>query len=171
MDTKQYCRGDIFMADLGQGIGSEQAGLRPVVIVQNNAGNRNSPTVIVAPVTSRKKHRLPTHLRLGQKFGLEKHSLLLAEQLRTLDKTRLTEKVGALDAEALEGMDQVLRSSLNLQHRFYFSMYLCPVCSHLLYRSACFFPRRTEKFPRRKARCQLCRERSGFAYDVTIRNV
>lgn len=171
MESKEYNRGDIFMADLGDGLGSEQSGVRPVVIVQNNAGNRHSPTVIVAPITSRKKHRLPTHYALGSRFGLEKNSLLLGEQLKTLDKTRLKEKVGKIDHSAMSGVDQALRSSLNLQHRFSFQTYLCSECSRMLYRSDIFFVKRIERFPVRGGTCQLCRERHGLAYEVTIRNV
>ena len=106
---KTYCRqeisrGDIYYADLRPVIGSEQGGIRPVLILQNNVGNRHSPTVIAAPITSKMgKPRLPTHVCLNrQANGLSCGSVILLEQLRTIDKSRLRERVGALDC-ALPG--------------------------------------------------------------------
>ena len=99
-------RGDIYYADLSPVVGSEQGGLRPVLIIQNDIGNRYSPTVIAAAITSRMgKTKLPTHIDIyAERAGLAKDSVILLEQIRTLDKRRLKEKMGHLD-EAL--MDQV----------------------------------------------------------------
>lgn len=96
-------RGDIYYADLSPVVGSEQGGVRPVLIVQNDVGNRYSPTVIAAAITSQKeKSKLPTHIELDSKnCGLSKDSVVLLEQIRTIDKRRLREKMGSLDANLL----------------------------------------------------------------------
>ena len=95
-------RGEIYFADLDPVLGSEQGGIRPVLIIQNNVGNRYSPTVIVAAVTSSlKKNALPTHIDIGEFSGLSKRSYILLEQLRTLDKRRLRNKVGRLPEEVM----------------------------------------------------------------------
>ena len=92
-------RGDMFYADLSPVIGSEQGGIRPVLVIQNDTGNKYSPTVIVSAITSQlNKNRLPTHIELGSKeFGLKADSVVLAEQIRTIDKSRLKEKIGHID--------------------------------------------------------------------------
>ena len=92
-------RGDMFYADLSPVIGSEQGGVRPVLVIQNDTGNKYSPTVIVSAITSQlNKNRLPTHIELGsQEFGLKSDSVVLAEQIRTIDKSRLKEKIGHID--------------------------------------------------------------------------
>ena len=92
-------RGDIYYADLSPVVGSEQGGIRPVLIVQNNVGNRYSPTVIAAAITSQiNKAKMPTHITVGApNYGLTKDSIILTEQIRTLDKRRLREKMGSLD--------------------------------------------------------------------------
>ena len=92
-------RGDMFYADLSPVVGSEQGGVRPVLIIQNDVGNKHSPTVIVSAITSQlNKNRLPTHIELDSKeFGLKADSVVLAEQIRTIDKSRLKEKIGHID--------------------------------------------------------------------------
>lgn len=92
-------RGDMFYADLSPVIGSEQGGIRPVLVIQNDTGNKYSPTVIVSAITSQlSKNRLPTHIELDSKeFGLKSDSVVLAEQIRTIDKSRLKEKIGHID--------------------------------------------------------------------------
>lgn len=107
-------RGDIFYADLRPVIGSEQGGIRPVLIVQNNTGNKHSPTVICAAITSKlNKAKLPTHVEISAKEeGITKDSVILLEQVRTIDKTRLREKVCHLDGEILEKIDKALLISL-----------------------------------------------------------
>jgi len=109
-------RGDIFYADLRPVVGSEQGGIRPVLIIQNDIGNKYSPTVIVAAVTSQiNKSKLPTHLELDAKeFGLSKDSVVLLEQVRTIDKSRLREKVCHLDDNFMWQIDRSLRVSLGL---------------------------------------------------------
>ena len=115
MDTNVK-RGDIFYADLSPVVGSEQGGTRPVLIVQNDTGNKHSPTVIAAAITSQTgKARLPTHISLaGHDVGLYKDSVVLLEQIRTIDKRRLREKMGSLDEKAMRHVDEALAVSFGL---------------------------------------------------------
>jgi len=110
-------RGDIFYADLSPVVGSEQGGVRPVLIVQNDTGNRHSPTVIAAAITSQiNKARLPTHIELEAKtYGLSKDSVVLLEQIRTLDKRRLKERMGKLDEGLMNKVDSAIAVSFGLQ--------------------------------------------------------
>lgn len=109
-------RGDIYYADLRPVVGSEQGGVRPVLIIQNDMGNRYSPTVICAAITSRmNKAKLPTHVALGaDRYGVVKDSVVLLEQIRTIDKSRLREKVCHLDDEILDQINEALDVSLAL---------------------------------------------------------
>jgi len=109
-------RGDIFYADLSPVIGSEQGGVRPVLIVQNDIGNKYSPTVIAAAITSQiNKAKLPTHIEISaQEYGLAKDSVILLEQIRTIDKKRLREKIGRLDDELMEKVNEALSISFGL---------------------------------------------------------
>ena len=112
----QVRRGDIYYADLSPVVGSEQGGIRPVLIVQNDIGNRHSPTVIVAAITSQmNKSKLPTHVELSsRRYEMVKDSVILLEQLRTIDKRRLKERVCHLDGEILTKVDKALEISLEL---------------------------------------------------------
>ena len=112
-------RGEIYYADLSPVVGSEQGGVRPVLIVQNDVGNKYSPTVIAAAITSqREKAKLPTHIELNaQRCGLSKNSVVLLEQVRTLDKRRLKEKMGELPEEAMHSVDSALSISFGLGPR------------------------------------------------------
>lgn len=115
-------RGDIFYADLSPVIGSEQGGTRPVLIVQNDTGNKYSPTVIAAAITSQTgKARLPTHINIaGGSVGLSKDSVILLEQIRTIDKRRLREHMGKLDDQHMHLVDEAIAVSFGLQDsRFY----------------------------------------------------
>jgi len=96
-------RGDMFYADLSPVVGSEQGGIRPVVIIQNDIGNKHSPTVIAAAITSQiGKNKLPTHIQISPKIcGLKNESVVLAEQIRTIDKSRLKEKIGHIEDESI----------------------------------------------------------------------
>lgn len=108
-------RGDVFYADLSPVVGSEQGGVRPVLIVQNDVGNRYSPTVIAAAITSQtSKARLPTHIEVFASAGLSKDSVVLLEQIRTIDKKRLKEKMGHLDDRLMEQIDDALQVSFGL---------------------------------------------------------
>ena len=109
-------RGDIFYADLSPVVGSEQGGLRPGLIVQNDVGNKYSPTVIAAAITSQKtKNDLPTHIKINASgCGLAKDSIVLLEQIRTIDKQRLKEKMGTLDNMSMNGINKALSVSFGL---------------------------------------------------------
>ncbi len=109
-------RGEIYYADLSPVIGSEQGGIRPVLIVQNDVGNKYSPTVIAAAITSQKyKAKLPTHIELNaESCGLAKNSVVLLEQVRTIDKKRLKEKMGELTPEAMNNVNSAISISFGL---------------------------------------------------------
>ncbi len=109
-------RGDIFFADLSPVVGSEQGGFRPVLVIQNDIGNRFSPTVIVAAITAQiQKAKLPTHVEVqGREGGLERDSVILLEQIRTIDKQRLTDKITHLDDEMMRHVNEALQISLGL---------------------------------------------------------
>ncbi len=109
-------RGEIYYADLSPVVGSEQGGIRPVLIVQNDIGNKHSPTVIAAAITSKKeKSALPTHISVqAASCGLAKDSVVLLEQVRTLDKRRLKERMGELDESAMAQVNSALSTSLGL---------------------------------------------------------
>lgn len=113
-DTVRHIqRGDIYIADLRPAIGSEQDGIRPVLIIQNNTGNKYSPTVITAAITSRQtKARLPTHVRVGNAPGLYRGSVILLEQLRTLDKSRLLRYISSAEPRTMAMVDMALRISV-----------------------------------------------------------
>ena len=119
MDNQQSIvrRGEIYYADLSPVVGSEQGGMRPVLIVQNDVGNRYSPTVIAAAITSQQnKARLPTHIEIeARTYGLSKNSIVLLEQVRTLDKRRLRERMGCLDEKAMQRVDGAIAISLGLR--------------------------------------------------------
>jgi mRNA interferase MazF len=109
-------RGDIYYADLSPVVGSEQGGMRPVLIVQNDTGNKHSPTVIAAAITSQiGKARLPTHIELeAQSYGLTRNSVILLEQIRTIDKSRLRERMGKLDEPTMNKVDSAIAVSFGL---------------------------------------------------------
>jgi mRNA interferase MazF len=109
-------RGDVYFADLSPVVGSEQGGVRPVLVIQNDIGNRFSPTVIVAAITAQiQKAKLPTHVEIdAKKYGFERDSVILLEQIRTIDKQRLTDKITHLDEEMMDRVDEALQISLGL---------------------------------------------------------
>jgi mRNA interferase MazF len=109
-------RGDVYFADLSPVVGSEQGGVRPVLVIQNDIGNRFSPTVIVAAITAQiQKAKLPTHVEIDAKrYGFERDSVILLEQIRTIDKQRLTDKITHLDEEMMDKVDEALQISLGL---------------------------------------------------------
>ena len=111
-------RGDIYYADLSPVIGSEQGGIRPVLIIQNDVGNKYSPTVIAAAITSQiNKAKMPTHIELSaSEYGLYKDSVILLEQIRTIDKKRLREKVAHLDKKLMKSVDDALSVSFGIDN-------------------------------------------------------
>ena len=110
-------RGDIFYADLRPVVGSEQGGIRPVLIIQNDVGNRHSPTVICAAITSKmNKAKLPTHIEIdASSYGIEKDSVILLEQLRTIDKKRLSDRLGQISAKDMHQIEYAMNISLGMK--------------------------------------------------------
>ena len=113
--TKAILRGDIYRADLSPVVGSEQGGIRPVLVIQNDVGNKHSPTVIIAAITSRDKPCLPTHIPLSGLQTLGCNSIALLEQIRTIDKSRLTEYIGSVGVETMKAVDAALTVSVGLR--------------------------------------------------------
>jgi mRNA interferase MazF len=109
-------RGDVFFAELSPVVGSEQGGLRPVLVIQNDIGNRFSPTVIIAAITAQiQKAKLPTHVEIdAEMHGFDRDSVILLEQIRTIDKQRLTDKITHLDDETMRKVDEALQISVGL---------------------------------------------------------
>lgn len=118
MNTKLHPavhRGDVFYADMGVNVGSEQNGMRPVLVLQNDVGNEHSPTIIVAVLTSKvKKMYMPTHVYVGARFGLTEESVVLTEQLSTIDRRRLRGYVGSIDRPTMKKVEQAIQISLGL---------------------------------------------------------
>ena len=112
-----YRRGDIFIADLGKGVGSEQQGIRPVIVIQNDIGNMHSPTVIVAPMTTQglKKQDLPTHCFFDEIDGLNEPSMAILEQIRTIDRLRLRRYIGTVDSVTMNQIDRAITISFGLK--------------------------------------------------------
>lgn len=113
MKVKKINRGDIFYAELGTGIGSEQSGTRPVLVIQNNTGNKYSPTIIVAPITKSIKKELPTHV-LFRLNDILNNSCILLEQMRVIDKKRLNGFIGMLDSKIMDKVDNAILNSLGI---------------------------------------------------------
>ena len=107
-------RGDVFYADLDPIIGSEQGGVRPVLVVQNNVGNKYSPTVVVLPISSAKKTKMPTHIRIYGTKMLPNDSVILAEQIRTIDRNRLRNYVGSVGFEIMDKVDKAVKISIGV---------------------------------------------------------
>jgi len=109
-------RGDIYYADLSPVVGSEQGGIRPVLVIQNDMGNKYSPTVIIAAITSQiNKAKLPTHVEISsEEYGLNKDSVILLEQVRTIDKRRLKDKIGHISTSLMESVDNAISISVGL---------------------------------------------------------
>jgi mRNA interferase MazF len=109
-------RGEMYFADLSPTVGSEQSGYRPVLCVQNDCGNRYSPTTVVAAITSKPKKKMPTHYMLPGLRGLDIPSVVLCEQIRTVDKSRLRTYIGTLDEITMKGIDRCITVSMGLHH-------------------------------------------------------
>lgn len=116
---EKFHRGDIYSADLSPGIGSEQSGSRPVLILQNNVGNCFSPTIIIAAITSvsKKSRKFPTHYHLNDRCGLVKPSVVMLEQIRTIDKSRLKNYIGHLNKDDMENINKTLLCSLGITQK------------------------------------------------------
>ena len=169
--SRTYLRGDMYYADLGQGIGSEQAGYRPVVIIQNNKGNKHSPTVIVAAISSKAgvKPKLPTHYFINAECGLKLPSIVLMEQIRTLDKQRLTKYIGRLAPKHIRGMNHALAVSIGLTNPIpgKLTLCLCGACADAFRGTGAFALREVAPGQAEKEICVYCGQRPGMEYMVT----
>lgn len=165
MEKREIRRGEIYRADLNPVVGSEQGGHRPVLIIQNNLGNQHSPTIIVAAITSKPKTKLPTHVAIGGLKGLEKDSVVLLEQLRTIDKQRLDDYIGTLDYGQMMKVDKALRQSAGIRRLDKpILMCLCPVCAKPFYESAEHFIKRADEKQSTREVCMFCNTRRGYDY-------
>lgn len=162
----QIKRGELYFADLDPVVGSEQGGFRPVLVIQNNTGNRYSNTVIVACVTSKKKTKLPTHVPLTGIDGLPEHSVLLMEQIRTLDKSRLITFVDTLSEELIRRVDTALAVSVGIPRTAANVMTLCAHCYRQFENSGAYILRRVDHEQKYRESCTLCSVRSGYDFEV-----
>lgn len=164
-------RGDIYYADLDPAIGSEQGGKRPVLVLQNDIGNKFSNTVIVAALTSKMKPKLPTHLVLPEVAGLIAGSIILLEQLRTVDKSRLDKQAGKLDPAMMRLVDVGLITSLGLKMDSSSVMFmsLCRTCVKSFQDSEDYKVYRVDYDQSVKETCTVCHVRAGFDYEVVRR--
>lgn len=165
MNKKIIRRGNVFYADLEPVRGSEQGGYRPVLIIQNNRGNEYSPTVIIAAITSRPKTKLPTHVPLAEMKGLEKDSVVLLEQVRTLDKKRLDDYICSLNRGQMLKVDEALRVSVGIKKLDKpILLTLCPRCAKPFYESEEHYIKRADLHQNVKGECMFCNVRSGYDY-------
>ena len=168
---RTYLRGEMYFADLGKGIGSEQEGFRPVVIIQNDVGNKHSSTVIAAPISSKitGKRRLPTHYYLEAENGLEEPSVVLMEQVRTIDKRRLTRYIGKLPEQTMAELNHALAVSVGLEeppiHKHI--LCLCSTCVRNYYDTGAYIVRRVDPYATEKDTCTYCGQRRGYDYEIT----
>lgn len=164
--SRTYLRGDLYYADLGHGIGSEQKGTRPVVIIQNNVGNKYSPTVIIAAITS--KAKLPTHYYLDAGNGLTQPSLVLLEQICTVDKRRLSGYIGRLDEKLIRDINHALAVSIGLIESVpsKLTLCLCGACADAFRDTGAFALREAAPGQAEKEICAYCKERMGVHFNV-----
>lgn len=169
--SRTYLRGDLYYADLGYGIGSEQKGNRPVVIIQNNVGNKHSPTVIIAAITSKAnvKAKLPTHYYLDAGNGLALPSIVLLEQIRTIDKRRLSDYIGRLNETHIRGINHALAVSVGLIEPVpqKLTLCLCGACADAFRGTGVFLLRETGPEQAEKETCAYCHQRPGRDYLLT----
>ena len=163
-------RGDIFYADLRPVVGSEQGGIRPVLIIQNDVGNRHSPTVICAAITSKmNKAKLPTHIEIdASAYGIEKDSVILLEQLRTIDRSRLQDRIGRLSTEKITQIDHALAVSIGLIESVpkKLILCLCSTCADNFYGTGAYYLRRIDPHQTAKDTCTYCNQRKGYDYEL-----
>lgn len=172
---KTYSRGDMYYANLGKGVGSEQEGYRPVVIIQNNVGNRFSPTVIIAAISSKvgAKPRLPTHYFIDSEDGLELPSIILMEQLRTIDKHRLGKYIGHLRKQHIDGMNRALAVSIHLnpKQNHSITMCLCGICADNFRSTGAYILRKATPHQAEKDTCTYCNQRTGYDFEIIPKNI
>ena len=166
-------RGELYFADLGRGIGSEQEGCRPVVILQNDVGNAYSPTTIIAPISRRNhaKANLPTHYPVEATAGLAQPSIVLLEQIRVIDKRRLERRIGMLSEKNMKEIDSAIKVSVGLtalSQRI--SLCLCHTCAGKLNGTGVFHLRKSQQLQSERKLCSLCSCRMGYDYELIRKN-
>ena len=162
-------RGDVFVVDLEPVSGSEQGGTRPCVVLQNTVGNKYSPTVILAPITSRlKKRDMPTRVMLPQGNGFSSNSMILLEHIRTVDKRRLKKHIKSLEPELMDKVDAALAISIGLSKPKYEEMELClcPACVKQFINTDLFIVKKSEDAQGDKDICYYCNAHDGFDYRI-----
>lgn len=166
--TNHYKRGDIIIANFDPVQGSEQGGIRPALILSNDIGNKYSETVIIAAITTSNKPNLPTHLSLNGLDFLDNGSLLLLEQIRTIDLQRVTSYIGTIPADKMKLVDQALTISVGLvtAKRKGLIMTLCSQCADVFYESPCHEIHRLDPLQKNMESCTYCNVRHGFDYTI-----
>ena len=168
--NKTYLRGEMYYADLGRGIGSEQEGYRPVVIIQNDIGNKHSPTVIVASISSKTggKGKQPTHYYINAENGLREPSMVLLEQIRTIDKHRLGQRIGRLSEKHIAGINHALAISIGLIDPApqKLTLCLCSTCVDNFFGTGAYHLKRVDPNQIEKETCTYCNQRRGYDYIV-----
>jgi len=163
----RYLRGEVYIVNFDPAQGSEQGGIRPALIIQNNTGNHHSPTLIVAPITSSIKPRLPVHLPISGVRSLKKDSTLLLEQIRVIDKSRVGKYLGSISYVGMKLVDAAIAISLDIQlpDREPTEMTLCYTCKSQFEDSG-FEVRLLSNPIDHKEICDYCNYRTGFSYEV-----
>jgi len=170
MTTKYIKRGEIYYANLNPIIGSEQGAIRPVLVVQNNIGNKYSPTIVVIPITCNlKKKFLPTHVKIPLSSGLEVDSLALVEQIRTIDRSRFGEYVGCIEKNVQLRIDDALIICVGIKESHstkcdMLTLCLCPQCKRNFMDSGCILVKKG--WQKKKGSCDFCEARQGFIFGV-----
>jgi mRNA interferase MazF len=167
-------RGDIYYADLDPVVGSEQGDKRPVLVVQNDIGNKHSPTIVVTPITCNlQKKRLPTHVIIPQRSGLAVDSLALVEQIRTIDRIRLGEYIGRIGGKVQEKIDNALAVSVGIDEALskkteLLTLCLCPRCESDFWDSGCALVKKG--WQQNKQTCDFCGVKKGFVFGILGRD-
>lgn len=166
--TDYYKRGDVLYVNFGNGIGSEQSGVRPALVLQNDVGNKYSQTIIVASITSSHKKDLPTHIPLSCIDFLEPRSVLLMEQIRTIDLSRVIKYMGHFRDNLMGAIDQALSISVGLEKRKPKGMVisLCSQCANIFYDSPYHTIHRLDPNQIEKEPCTYCSVRDGYSFKI-----
>jgi len=170
MASKLIKRGEIYFANLNPAVGSEQGDTRPVLVVQNNIGNKYSPTIVVAPITcSLKKKHLPTHVKIPLIYGLTVDSLALVEQIRTIDRSRIDGYIGSIDCKIQSKVDTALAICVGIEgHRApkgeFLTLCLCYRCESDFIDSGCLLVKKG--WQDAKQLCDFCNVRNGFLFGI-----
>jgi len=171
---KTYYRGELYYADLGTGVGSEQNGYRPVVVIQNDVGNRHSPTTIVAAISTqiKSKAKLPTHFYVSHDCGLVQPSIIMLEQIRTIDKARLDKYIGKLSSSEISGLNHALAISIGLIPTTpnKLVLCLCSTCADKFYGSGAYIIRKINFIEVEKDLCTYCNSSIGHPYEIISKN-